>query len=124
MATNQRKTASTARPDGPLDWLRGDVRRAGALQLVRDLVVEAERHGRGAPAQQEAEMGSGLEASCSCGFVVPPFAAGGGMANFTTTCWAPAHCATCRTVVVLNYLSDPAHCGTCGGKVLSTTTHR
>ena len=63
-------------------------------------------------------MGSGLEASCSCGFLVPSFPAGGGMADFTTTCWAPAYCATCRTVVVRNYLSKRPRCGTCGHKVV------
>jgi hypothetical protein len=63
-------------------------------------------------------MGSGLEGSCSCGFVVPSFAAGGGMANFTTTCWAPAYCATCRTVIVRNYLSKRPRCGTCRRRIV------
>lgn len=63
-------------------------------------------------------MGSGLEASCSCGFSVPEFAVGGGMSDFTTTCWAPAYCATCRTLLVANYIAKRPACPTCKSKVV------
>ena len=63
-------------------------------------------------------MGSGLHATCSCGFAVPEFPAGGGLADHETCCWAPAHCSTCRNVFIGNYLSKRPRCPTCRHKVV------
>lgn len=62
-------------------------------------------------------MGSGLRATCSCGFTENGLFVGGGMTNFMTYCGAPGLCDTCGTFGVLNYLEDAPRCAECGGAV-------
>lgn len=44
-----------------------------------------------------------LEASCPCGFNSVKVFAGGARADFKTVCKAPAHCAVCQRMPILNY---------------------
>lgn len=60
--------------------------------------------------------GTILKASCPCGFHVDNIMAGGGMANFKTLCAAPAYCAACKKLEILNYLDDDPKCAACAGK--------
>ncbi len=59
--------------------------------------------------------GTILKASCPCGYHFE-FMAGGGMANFKTLCAAPAFCAACKKLEILNYLDDDPKCQACAGK--------
>lgn len=63
-------------------------------------------------------MGTGLRATCDCGFMVAQILAGGGFANHGTICWAPALCAACKQLVVGNYLSKRPRCPKCRKKVV------
>jgi len=62
--------------------------------------------------------GTILKAQCPCGYHLE-FMAGGGMSNFKTLCAAPAYCAACKKLEILNYLDDDpkcAACAACAGK--------
>jgi hypothetical protein len=59
--------------------------------------------------------GTILKASCPCGYHLD-IMAGGGMANFKTLCAAPAYCAACKKLEILNYLDDDPKCAACAGK--------
>jgi len=60
--------------------------------------------------------GTILKASCPCGFHADNIMAGGGMANFKALCAAPAYCAACKKLEILNYLDDDPKCAACAGK--------
>lgn len=60
-------------------------------------------------------MGSILKAECSCGFVTT-FPAGGGVLNFTDTCFAPAICVDCGEFFIRNYFSKFIKCPKCHKK--------
>ena len=60
-----------------------------------------------------ASAGTILKASCPCGYRLNNIYAGGGFANFRTVCAVPAHCATCKTMEIVNWLDDAPKCGTC-----------
>jgi hypothetical protein len=59
--------------------------------------------------------GTILKAQCPCGYHLE-FMAGGGMANFQTLCAAPAFCAACKKLEILNYLDADPKCTACAGK--------
>jgi hypothetical protein len=63
-----------------------------------------------------AVAGTILKASCPCGFHQEDIMAGGGMANFKTFCAAPAYCAACKTMEILNWLEASPRCITCQAK--------
>jgi len=65
---------------------------------------------------QIASAGTILKASCPCGYHIDNIYAGGGFANFRTVCAAPACCAACKIMEVLNWLEDAPKCKTCGEK--------
>lgn len=60
-------------------------------------------------------MGSLLHAECRCGFI-SNFPAGGGMLNFTDTCYAPAVCVACGEFFIRNYFSKFIKCPKCRKK--------
>lgn len=57
-------------------------------------------------------MGKEVLARCGCG-VETPVAIGGGMLNFTTTCYFPCLCDACHGVVQANLLAKPVRCPNC-----------
>lgn len=58
-------------------------------------------------------MGSAVRAECSCG-LNEEILVGGGMMDFTTTCWFPCACAACGHVVEVNLLDAELRCPDCG----------
>ena len=59
-------------------------------------------------------MGSEVTASCRCGLKANVLI-GGGMADFTTTCYFPCLCETCHDVVQVNLLAETPACPICQG---------
>ena len=57
-------------------------------------------------------MGSAVIAICDCG-VNEEILIGGGMMNFTTTCYFPCCCENCNEVVQVNLLSKKMRCPKC-----------
>ncbi len=57
-------------------------------------------------------MGSQVVAKCDCG-VDEFILIGGGMMNYTTTCFFPCLCESCHSVVEVNLLSSPMRCPEC-----------
>jgi Zn finger protein HypA/HybF involved in hydrogenase expression len=60
-------------------------------------------------------VGSSVKAICQCG-LDEDILIGGGMANFTTTCFFPCLCETCYDVVQVNLLQKAKRCPKCGGR--------
>lgn len=60
-------------------------------------------------------MGSAVVAQCDCG-VEASMLIGGGMMNFTTTCFFPCLCENCHDIVQLNLLSKTMKCPECGAR--------
>lgn len=57
-------------------------------------------------------MGSEVTATCRCGLEVNVLI-GGGMANFTTTCYFPCLCEACHNIVEVNLLAKTKRCPEC-----------
>jgi Zn finger protein HypA/HybF involved in hydrogenase expression len=57
-------------------------------------------------------MGSGVIANCKCGLEAE-ILIGGGMHNFTTTCYFPCLCERCHSVVQVNLLANTNQCPAC-----------
>lgn len=57
-------------------------------------------------------MGSSVIAECKCGYK-RSILIGGGMMNFTTTCYFPCLCEKCEEVVQVNLLSRRPKCPSC-----------
>jgi hypothetical protein len=57
-------------------------------------------------------MGSEVVAKCDCG-VGGVILIGGGMMDFTTTCFFPCLCENCHSVVQVNLLSKAMRCPRC-----------
>jgi len=57
-------------------------------------------------------MGSSVIAECKCGYNLS-ILIGGGMMNFTTTCYFPCLCKKCEEVVQVNLLSRRPKCPSC-----------
>ena len=58
-------------------------------------------------------MGSQVTAQCECG-VGAEILVGGGMMDFTTTCYFPCLCDRCNKVVQVNLLATKPRCPDCG----------
>jgi len=58
-------------------------------------------------------MGSQVTATCECG-VRAEILIGGGMMDFTTTCYFPSLCDRCQTIVQTNLLAGDHRCPECG----------
>jgi Zn finger protein HypA/HybF involved in hydrogenase expression len=63
----------------------------------------------------EVEMGSQVTAECQCGFHAS-VAIGGGVLDFTTTCYFPCYCEDCHRMVHGNLLEKEPRCPECKGK--------
>jgi hypothetical protein len=57
-------------------------------------------------------MGSQVTAKCGCG-VETDVLIGGGMLNFTTTCFFPCLCENCHSIVEMNLLAKVMECPQC-----------
>jgi len=57
-------------------------------------------------------MGSQVIAQCKCGLDTE-ILIGGGMLNYTTTCYFPCLCTDCRSVVQVNLYDEPIQCPNC-----------
>lgn len=57
-------------------------------------------------------MGSQVIAKCVCGYHAKSLI-GGGMLNFTTTCYFPCLCENCERIVEANLLEKELHCPEC-----------
>ena len=62
-------------------------------------------------------MGSQVTAMCRCGLEVNVLI-GGGMANFTTTCYFPCLCEACHKIVQVNLLAKTKQCPKCKSPAL------
>ena len=62
-------------------------------------------------------MGSQVTATCRCGLEVNVLI-GGGMANFTTTCYFPCLCEACHNIVQVNLLAKTKQCPKCKSPAL------
>ena len=60
----------------------------------------------------DRNMGSQITARCECG-VQAEVLIGGGMMNFTTTCFFPCLCANCQGIVQVNLLAKSLRCPQC-----------
>ncbi len=61
-------------------------------------------------------MGTEVTASCEgCGYE-PTSRVGGGMRDFTTTCWFPCLCEDCGELVEVNLLGRSGRCPKCRGE--------
>ena len=58
-------------------------------------------------------MGSQVAAKCECG-VEAEIPIGGGMMDFTTTCYFPCLCDSCHNIVAANLLAKKPRCPDCG----------
>lgn len=58
-------------------------------------------------------MGTGLSASCACGFEAKT-AVGGARSNYRTTCNFPCLCKRCNGMVTANLIATPPVCPDCG----------
>ena len=58
-------------------------------------------------------MGSQVTARCECG-VEAEILIGGGMMNFTTTCYFPCLCGSCHNIVEADLLATAPQCPECG----------
>jgi predicted RNA-binding Zn-ribbon protein involved in translation (DUF1610 family) len=54
-------------------------------------------------------------ARCLCGYENERLLVGGGMLTFMEHCAAPAFCASCADVVVVDLMAPEISCPTCGG---------
>lgn len=61
-------------------------------------------------------MGSQVTATCRCGLEVNVLI-GGGMANFTTTCYFPCLCEACHNIVQVNLFAKGKQCPKCKSPV-------
>jgi len=62
-------------------------------------------------------MGSEVTATCQCGLNVS-ILIGGGMSDFTTTCYFPCLCETCHNIVQVNLLAKTRQCPECKSTAL------
>ena len=62
-------------------------------------------------------MGSQVTAECQCGFHAS-VAIGGGVLDFTTTCYFPGLCDACHHSVQVNLLAGTKQCPTCKSPAL------
>lgn len=58
-------------------------------------------------------MGTMVAASCKCGFR-QDIVVGGGMDDYTTTCWFPCLCENCNHIVQVNMHEEQILCPECG----------
>ena len=67
-------------------------------------------------------MGSSVEANCECGFH-DLFMVGGGMRNFDSVCFFPAHCDACSSLVGVNLLLKTLLCPNCSSRCVRSYDH-